>query len=341
MATFVQYVVEEANGEFKKREAPLQDPPRGYVRVKVHACGVCHSDCFTKYGAFPGLKFPRAPGHEIAGVVDKIGEDVRPWKEGDRVGVGWYGGHCGICRDCRRGQFVLCPELPVAGIHYDGGYGEYVVAKAEALAKIPDSLSFQDAAPLLCAGVTVFHGLRRNAPPAGELVGVEGVGGLGHLGIQFANKMGYEVVVFSRGTEKKELAMKLGAHHYFDTNASDFIEQVQKLGGIKTILASTSNPAAMAHVLPALGTNGVLVILGAGQEEFAVNALHFISGQRSVHGHSSGTSADSEDALRFAALTGVRSMDEIYPSDKVPEAFARMESGKATFRVVIDWEKKE
>eukprot|EP00271_Cylindrocystis_brebissonii_P015986 TRINITY_DN39092_c0_g1_i1.p1 TRINITY_DN39092_c0_g1~~TRINITY_DN39092_c0_g1_i1.p1 ORF type:complete len:340 (-),score=57.44 TRINITY_DN39092_c0_g1_i1:395-1414(-) len=336
MAKYTAYEIQAKGGDFIKVERELQEPPPGHVRVKVQACGLCHSDCFTKEGFYPGVSFPRSPGHEVAGDVDAVGAGVTKWKAGDRVGVGWYGGQCTECEACREGDLVLCEKSPVTGIHYDGGYGRYIVANATALAALPEELSYAEAAPLLCAGVTVYNGLRHTKALPGALVGVQGLGGLGHLAIQFANKMGFRVVAFSRGEDKKEKALALGAHHYIDTNKEDFLDQVKTLGSLKVIIATSTSPKAMSQVLPALGRNGTFLVLGAGMEPMEVSALFLLGGRRSVAGHPSGAASDSEDCLKFAVLSGVRSMNEVYPASKAAEAYERMMSG-AHFRVVIDW----
>eukprot|EP00897_Mesotaenium_endlicherianum_P000775 jgi/Mesen1/10699/ME000090S10157 len=333
MSKFTAYQAVEANGPLQKVEKTIEEPPAGRVRVKVHACGVCHSDCFTTSGGFPGIQLPRVPGHEIAGTVDAVGPGVKLWKAGDRVGVGWYGGHCGECLMCRRGEFVVCPKMPVTGIHFDGGYGQYVVADANALAAIPDGLSFVEAAPLLCAGACFSFFPRDNIPRPEERQGVSR-----RAGPQFANKMGYRVVVFSRGPEKRELAMKLGAHHYFDTNADDIVAETAKLGGVRVLLATSTNAKAMSTAFATLGPLGVMMVIGAGSDDVCVGPSALISGKRSVQGHASGAASDSEDTMKFSQLTGVRSMNEVFPADKTVEAFERMVSGKATFRVVIDYD---
>ena len=307
----------------------------GEVRVRVQACGICHSDVFTKEGHWPGIQYPRVPGHEIAGVVDEVGAGVTGWTKGQRVGVGWYGGHCGHCRACRRGDFINCEYLPVPGITYDGGYEEYMVAPADALALMPDGISAEEAAPLLCAGITTYNALRHSGARPGDLVAIQGVGGLGHLGIQFANKFGYKVAAVSRGADNAALARKLGAHHYIDSQASNPAEELKKLGGARVILATAPSGKAMTALFDGLGTNGKMVVVGASMEPIQVTPIQLIGGRRSLQGWPSGTSADSEDTLNFAVLSGVRPMIEKFPLDRAREAYERMMSGKAEYRVVL------
>ena len=319
--------------ELVEREVPQPGP--GAVRVRVQACGICHSDLFTKEGHWPGIQYPRVPGHEIAGVVDEVGAGVTEWKKGQRVGVGWYGGHCGHCRACRRGDFINCEFLPVPGISYDGGYEEYMVAPADALALMPDGISAEEAAPLLCAGITTFNALRHSGAGPGDLVAIQGVGGLGHLGIQFANKFGYKVAAVSRGADNAALARKLGAHHYIDSQASNPAEALKKLGGARVILATAPSGKAMTALFDGLGTDGKMVVVGASLEPIQVTPLQLIGGRKSLQGWPAGTSADSEDTLNFAVLSGVRPMIEKFPLDRAPEAYERMMSGKAEYRVVL------
>ena len=319
--------------ELVEREVP--QPGFGEVRVRVQACGICHSDMFTKEGQWPGIQYPRVPGHEIAGVVDEVGSGVVGWKEGQRVGVGWYGGHCGHCRACRRGEFVHCETMPVPGINYDGGYEEYMVAPADALALMPEGISAEEAAPLLCAGITTFNALRHSGVGPGDLVAIQGVGGLGHLGIQFANKFGCKVAAVSRGADNAALARKLGAHHYIDTQASNPAEELKKLGGARVILSTAPSGKAMTALFDGLGTNGKMVVVGASMEPIQVTPIQLIMGGRGLQGWPSGTSADSEDTLNFSVLTGVRPMIEKFPLSRAPEAYERMMSGKAEYRVVL------
>src|SRR3954469_434768 len=326
--------VPAANEKFELTDVPIPEPDRGHVRVKVHACGVCHSDSITVVGAL-GNSFPRAPGHEIAGVIDAVGEDVTTWKPGDRVSVGWFGGCDFTCEACRRGDFISCQNGQVPGISYDGGYAEYMVAPAEALARIPDDLSDADAAPLLCAGITTFNALRASVARPGDLVAILGVGGLGHLGIQYAVKMGFEVVAIARGEEKGPLAKGLGAHHYIDSTASDVAEELTKRGGAQVVLATVTVPDAMTPALGGLKPRGQLVIVGGAPDPLQVPPFALIPGSTAVQGHASGTSQDSEDTLRFSVLTGVRPTIETLPLAEAQTAYDRMMSGDARFRIVL------
>jgi D-arabinose 1-dehydrogenase-like Zn-dependent alcohol dehydrogenase len=307
----------------------------GQVRIKVQACGVCHSDVLTKEGAWPGIQYPRIPGHEVAGIIDELGAGVSEWKQGQRVGVGWHGGHDGTCSSCRRGDFINCRNQKIAGISYDGGYQEYMLAPVEALAAIPEGLSDVDAAPLLCAGITTFNALRHSGALPGDLVAVQGIGGLGHLGVQFASKFGYRVAAIGRGAENATLAKKLGASVYIDSRATNAAEQLQKLGGAQVILATAPNSKAMSSLIDGLGKNGKLMVIGAAFDPIEVTPVQLIMGNRTIQGWASGTAADSEDTLRFAELTGVRPMIETYPLGKAADAYARMMSGDAQFRVVL------
>jgi D-arabinose 1-dehydrogenase-like Zn-dependent alcohol dehydrogenase len=322
-----------ADFEIVEREIPKSGA--GQVRIKVQACGVCHSDVLTKEGLWPGILYPRVPGHEVAGTIDELGAGVSEWKMGQRVGVGWHGGQDGTCRECRRGDFRNCRNLKIPGISYDGGYQQYMVAPVEALVAIPDSLSDADAAPLLCAGITTYNSLRHSGALPGDLVAVEGVGGLGHLGIQFAQKFGYKVAAIGRGAENASLAKKLGASVYIDSQATNAAEALQKLGGARVILATAPSSKAMSELVDGLGPNGKLIVVGATFDPIEVTPIQLISGSRSIQGWSTGTPADSEDTLRFSELTGVRPMIETYPLEKAAEAYARMMSGKAQFRVVL------
>jgi D-arabinose 1-dehydrogenase-like Zn-dependent alcohol dehydrogenase len=322
-----------AGFEIVEREIPEPEP--GQVRIKVQACGVCHSDALTKEGLWPGIQYPRILGHEVAGIIDKVGAGVSDWKKGQRVGVGWHGGHDGTCRECRRGDFNNCRNLKIPGISYDGGYQEYMVAPAEALAVIPETLRDAEAAPLLCAGITTYNSLRHSGALPGDLVAVQGVGGLGHLGIQFAHKFGYKVAAVGRGSENTSLAKKLGASLYIDSQATNAAEELQKLGGAQVILATAPSSKAMSELVNGLGPNGKLIVVGATFDPIEVTPIQLISGSKSLQGWSTGTPADSEDTLHFAELTGVRPMIETYPLEKAGEAYARMMSGKAQFRVVL------
>jgi D-arabinose 1-dehydrogenase-like Zn-dependent alcohol dehydrogenase len=322
-----------ADFEIVEREIP--QPAAGQVRIKVQACGVCHSDLFTKEGMWPGIEYPRVPGHEIAGVIDEIGAGVTGWKIGQRAGVGWHGGHDGTCLACRRGDFRNCQNLKIAGISYDGGYQQYMVAPMEALTAIPENLSDVEAAPLLCAGITTYNALRHSGAMPGDVVAVLGIGGLGHLGVQFASKFGYKVAVVGRGPESAALAEKLGASVYIDNKATNAAEALQKLGGAQVILSTVPSSKAMSEVIDGLAPNGKLMVVGADMEPINVTPVQLINGSRSLQGWASGTPADAEDTLRFAELSGVRPMIETYPLEKAAEAYARMLSGKAQFRVVL------
>jgi D-arabinose 1-dehydrogenase-like Zn-dependent alcohol dehydrogenase len=322
-----------ADFEIVEREIPK--PGAREVRIKVQACGVCHSDVLTKEGALPGIQYPRVPGHEVAGVIDELGAEVTAWKRGQRVGVGWHGGQDGTCISCRRGDFRNCKNLKIPGISYDGGYQQYMVAPVEALAAIPDSLSDVEAAPLLCAGITTYNALRHSGAMPGDLVAVQGIGGLGHLGIQFANKFGYKVAAIGRGSENAALAKKLGASVYIDSKATKAADELQKLGGAQVILATAPNSKAMSELIDGLGPNGKLVVIGAAFDAIEVTPVQLIFGSRTIQGWAAGTPADSEDTLRFAELSGVRPMIETYPLEKAGEAYARMMSGNAQFRVVL------
>lgn len=326
--------VPEANAAFELVDVEIPEPGAGEVRVKVHACGVCHSDSLTVMGAM-GNDFPRAPGHEVAGEIDALGHGVGAWSAGDRVGVGWFGGCDFTCEACRRGDFISCANGRVAGISYDGGYAEYMIAPAEALARIPDDLSDVDAAPLLCAGITTFNALRESVARPGDLVAIIGVGGLGHLGIQYAAKMGFEVVAIARGAEKGPLAKELGAHHYIDSTTSDVAEELTKLGGAQVALATVTVPDAMTPALGGLKPRGQLIIVGASPDPMQVPPFALIPGSTAVQGHASGTSQDSEDTLRFSALTGVRPAIETMPLAEAQAAYDRMMRGDARFRIVL------
>jgi D-arabinose 1-dehydrogenase-like Zn-dependent alcohol dehydrogenase len=320
---------------FQVIERDIPSPGAGHVRIKVQACGVCHSDVLTVEGAWPGIQYPRVPGHEVAGIVDEVGAGVSEWKKGQRVGVGWHGGQDNTCPECRRGDFRNCRNLKIAGISYDGGYQQYMVAPVEALVSIPDSLNDTEAAPLLCAGITTYNALRNSGAFPGDLVAVQGIGGLGHLGVQFANKFGYKVAAIGRGSENAALAKKLGASVYIDSKATNAAEALQKLGGAKVILATAPNSKAMSELIDGLGPNGKLIVVGATFDPIEVTPIQLIGGSKSIQGWAAGTPADSEDTLRFAELTGVRPMIETYPLEKAAEAYARMLSGKAEFRVVL------
>jgi len=327
--------VPRPNGPLELVERAIPEPGAGAVRIKVSACGICHSDSFTIEGTFPGVQYPRVPGHEVAGIIDALGPSVVGWAAGQRVGVGWHGGHCGYCESCRRGDFVTCQTAAqVPGITYDGGYAEYMIAPAEALARIPDALTAAEAGPLMCAGITTFNALRHSGAQPGDVVAILGIGGLGHLGVQFAAKMGFQVIAIARGADKAPLALQLGASQYIDSQAQEPAAELRKLGGAKVILATATSGKALSAVLGGLGVDGKMIIVGAA-DPLEVSPLLLIGGRRSVMGWPSGTSIDSQDALRFSALTGVRSMNEVFPLARAAEAYERMMSGKARFRVVL------
>ena len=316
-------------------ERELGEPGRGEVLVRVEACGVCHSDAFTVEGGYPGIEYPRVPGHEIAGRIEAVGEDVVPWEIGQRVGVGWFGGSCGHCDPCRRGDQISCVNGQVPGIAYDGGYADHVIVPKDALASIPDELSAEDAAPLLCAGITTFNALRDSGARPGDLVAILGIGGLGHLGVQFARRMGFETVAIARGTNKKTQAEALGAHHYIDSTAGDVAQALQALGGATTILATVTAPDAMSAAVGGLRPRGRMVVVGASADPMQIPPFALIPGSTAVVGHASGTSKDSEDTLRFSVLQDVRPKIETYPLERAAEGYARMMSGDARFRVVL------
>ncbi|HEV8148487.1 MAG TPA: alcohol dehydrogenase [Bryobacteraceae bacterium] len=326
--------IAQPGGSFELVDRPIPQPATGWVRIKVQACGVCHSDALVQ-GGWPGVKYPRVPGHEVAGVIDEVGAGVNAFTKGQRVGVGWYGGHCGECRQCRRGDFASCVRGGVTGISHDGGYQEYMVAPAQSLAPIPDELSAVEAGPLMCAGITTFNALRHAGASAGDVVAVQAIGGLGHLGIQYARKLGFQTVAISRGADSRDLALKLGAHAYIDSTAQNPAEELQKLGGAKAILATSPSGSAMSALVEGLSANGTLLVVGAGPDKIEVAPFQLISGQKRIQGWYSGTAADSEDTLRFSAMSGVRAMIEEFPLADAQKAFDRMMSGKAQFRVVL------
>ncbi len=330
--------VAAANGPLELVERPIPQPGPGAVLIRVEAYGICHSDSLVKEGTWPGLQFPRVPGHEVAGRVEALGPGVTGWRIGQRVGVGWYGGHCGNCPSCRRGDFITCQNGQIAGVTYDGGYADFMVAPREALAAIPDELTPVEAAPLMCAGITTFNVLRHSGARAGDLVAVLGVGGLGHLGVQWAVKMGFRTVAIARGRDKGPLAKELGAHHYIDSQAQDPAAELMKMGGAKAILATAVNSQAMSALVDGLGVDGKLLVIGVPPEPLEISAASLIMARRSLMGWPSGTASDSEDTLAFAVLTGVRSMSEVFPLARAVEAYDRMMSGKARFRVVLTME---
>ena len=327
--------VNQPKGPFELVEREIPEPTPGRVRIKVEACDTCHSDSLTKDGIIPGIQYPRVPGHEVAGIVDAVGEGVVGWTEGQRVGVGWHGGYCGHCEPCRRGAFFACKWGQVTGITYDGGYADYIVAHSSALALLPAELSAVEAGPLVCAGVTTFNSLRNSGARPNDLVAVLGLGGLGHLGVQFAAKMGFKTVAIARGSDKEPLARQLGGHHYIDSQAQDVAAELVKMGGARVILATVTNAEAMCATLGGLGVNGKLLVLGAPHMPLEVPVGPLLGGRQSVAGWYSGTSIDSEDTLSFSTLTGVRAMTEVYPLERAAEAYERMMSGKARFRVVL------
>jgi D-arabinose 1-dehydrogenase-like Zn-dependent alcohol dehydrogenase len=327
--------VASKGGPFELVERDLPEPGLGEVRVKVQACGVCHSDSIAREGLFPNVPFPIVPGHEIAGVIDAVGPGVVGWANGARVGVGWFGGNCGHCEPCRRGWLIDCRNLRIPGINYDGGYAEAMVAPASALASIPDDLSAQDAAPLLCAGVTTYHALRESGARPGDVVAIQGIGGLGHLGVQFAAKMGFRTVAIARGRDKEALATQLGAHIYLDSDAQDVAAELTALGGARTILSTITSGKAMSAMIPGLAVRGTLIVVGVGMDPIQVSGLDLIGGSRSVVGHASGASIDSQDTLAFSALSGVRPVIETLPLERAAEAYDRMMNGDARFRMVL------
>ena len=331
--------VSKPKGPFEIVEREIPEPAARQVRIKVQACGICHSDSFTKEGLFPGIQYPRVPGHEIAGIIDVVGKDNTEWKPNQRVAVGWHGGHCGYCESCRRGDFVTCQYAQVPGITYDGGYADYVIAPTEAVAAIPDELSATDAAPLMCAGITTYNALRNSGARVGDVVAILGIGGLGHLGVQFAAKMGFKTIAIGRGKDEEELVKNLGAMQYIDSRSQNVVEELNKLGGAKVILGTVPSAKAMSGVLSGLAVNGRLVVIGASDEPIEVPPTLFILGRRSLMGWPSGTSIDSQDTLSFSVLSGVRSMNEVYPLERAPEAYEKMMSGKARFRVVLSTSK--
>jgi D-arabinose 1-dehydrogenase-like Zn-dependent alcohol dehydrogenase len=321
--------------DFQLVEREIPEPRAGEVRLKVEACGICHSDVITKDGGLPGIQYPRVPGHEVAGVIDALGEGVSGWKKGQRAGVGWHGGHDNTCLQCRRGDFRNCQNLKVPGINYDGGYQQYMVAPVEAVVPIPDNLSAVEAAPLFCAGITTYNSLRHSDALPGDLVAVQGIGGLGHLGVQFASKFGFKVAAIGRGTENAALAKKLGAHIYIDSKATNAAEALQKLGGARVILATAPSSKAMSELIDGLAPNGELLVVGVDSSPMEVSPLQLVLQSRKIQGWATGSPVDTEDTLNFAELSGVRPMIETYPLERAAEGYARMMSGDARFRVVL------
>jgi D-arabinose 1-dehydrogenase-like Zn-dependent alcohol dehydrogenase len=327
--------ISKAGGDFELVERDIPQPGDSEVRVRVEACGICHSDALVKEGLWPGLRYPRVPGHEIAGKIDAIGNGVSSWKKGQRVGVGWHGGHDFVCDECRRGDFAMCANRKVTGIDFDGGYAEYMIAPAAALALIPDDLPAEEAGPFMCAGVTVFNALRNSGAHPGDVVAVQGIGGLGHLGIQYARKMGFETVALGRGKDKEPLAKKLGAQHYIDSDIVDPVTELQKLGGARVILATAPSARAISSVVEGLGVDGTLLIPAAPNDPLSISVMPLLMGRRQIAGWYSGTARDSQDTLEFSALSGVHPMIEKYPLSRVAEAYEQMHSGKVRFRVVL------
>src|SRR6266436_1844246 len=330
--------ISKPGGEWELVERDIPQPDAGQVRVKIEACGICHSDVFVKEGQWPGLQYPRVPGHEIGGRIDAVGGNVIEWKKGQRVGVGWHGGHCFVCAQCKRGDFAMCINRKVTGFDFDGGYAEYVIAPAAVLAAIPDELPAEEAGPFMCAGVTVYNALRHSGARGGEVVAVHGIGGLGHLGIQYARQMGFKTVALGRGKDKEALAKKLGAHRYIDSGAGDAVAELQKLGGARVILATAPNAKAISALVDGLSPSGKLLVPAAPAEPLSINVLSLIMGRRSVAGWYSGTARDAQDTLEFSASTGVHPMIEKYPLSRVSEAYQQMHSGKVRFRVVLTME---
>lgn len=335
MARMKVVQVPKPGASFEIVERDIPQPGPGQVRVQVHACGICHSDQLTKEGLFPGIQYPRVPGHEISGHIDAVGAGVTQWKPGQHVGVGWHGGHCFICENCRRGDFILCLNQKITGISFDGGYEEYVVVPAEAVAAVPDGIAADEAAPLLCAGITVFNAMRNSGTRAGELVAIQGLGGLGHLGVQYARQMGFRTVAIGRGSDKEPLARKLGAHVYVDSGATDAAAELRKLGGARLILATAPDARGISAIAGGLASNGELLVVGVPDQPITTNVMQIVGGRQNIQGWPSGSAIDSEDTLRFSVLTGVRPMIEKYPLEKAAEAYERMRSGKARFRVVL------
>jgi len=328
--------VPRPHGPLELVERDLPEPGPGAVRIKVQACGICYSDSLVKEGTWPGVEYPRVPGHEVAGVIEALGEGVAGWQTGQRVGVGWYGGHCGYCDSCRRGDFAMCQNTPlVTGVSFDGGYADYMIAPAAALALIPPELSPVEAAPLMCAGITTFNALRNSGAGPGEVVAILGIGGLGHLGVQFAAKMGFNTVAIARGKDKEALAKQLGANHYIDSTSEGVPEALTKLGRAKVILSTVTNGKAITAVLNGLGVDGRLIVAGVADEPLEVLTSALVGRRLAIAGWYSGTSIDSQDTLAFSVLTGVRSMNEVFPLERAAEAYERMLSGKARFRVVL------
>jgi D-arabinose 1-dehydrogenase-like Zn-dependent alcohol dehydrogenase len=327
--------VSKPKGALEVMERNIPEPGLAQVRIKVQACGICHSDSFTKDGLFPGIQYPRVPGHEIAGVIDALGEGVNEWKPGQRVAVGWHGGHCGRCESCRRGDFITCRYLQVPGISYDGGYADYMVAPTEAVAVIPNELSATEAAPLMCAGITTYNALRNSGARVGEVVAILGIGGLGHLGVQFASKMGFNTIAIGRGKDEEELVNRLGARQYIDSRSQNAVEELTKLGGAKVILGTVPSGKAMSSILGGLAVNGKLIMIGVSEEPVEVPPALYVIGRRSLVGWPAGTSIDSQDTLSFSVMSCVRPMTEVYPLERAAEAYEEKMSGRARFPAVL------
>jgi D-arabinose 1-dehydrogenase-like Zn-dependent alcohol dehydrogenase len=327
--------ISKPGGEWELVEHGIPEPRAGHVRVKVEACGICHSDVFVKDGLWPGMQYPRVPGHEVAGRIDAVGDNVTAWQKGQRVGVGWHGGHCFVCAQCQRGDFAMCVHRKVTGFDFDGGYADYMIAPVIALAAIPEALPAEEAGPFMCAGVTVYNALRHSGARAGEVVAIHGIGGLGHLGVQYARQMGFATVAINRGNDKESLARQLGAHYYIDAIAQDTVTELQKLGGARVILATAPNAQAISALVDGLSASGTLLVPAAPAEPLTINVMSLISGRRSVAGWYSGTARDAQDTLAFSALTGVHPMIETYPLHRVADAYEHMHSGRVRFRVVL------
>ena len=335
MNTMKAAQINKPGGIWELVERDIPQPGAGQVRVKVEACGICHSDALIKDGVWPGLQYPRVPGHEVVGRLDALGSGVSGWKNGQRVGVGWHGGHCFHCEQCRRGDFAMCVNRKITGVDFDGGYAEYMVAPAAGLAAVPDELPSEAVGPFMCAGVTVFNALRNSGAQAGDVVAVHGIGGLGHLGVQYARQMGFVTVALGRGTDTDPLARKLGAHHYIDSDSGNAVAELQKLGGARVILATAPNAKAISALVDGLSVDGKLLVPAAPAEPLSLNVISLIMGRRSVAGWYSGTAMDSQETLQFSVVSGVRPMTEVFPLERVAEAYERMISGKARFRVVL------
>jgi propanol-preferring alcohol dehydrogenase len=319
---------------FEVVERDIPEPGAGQVRIKVEACGMCHSDALVRGGMFPGLALPRIPGHEIAGRIEALGAAVTPWKVGDRVGVGWHGGHCFVCNPCRKGQFINCVNAKITGISHDGGFAQYVVVPAESLARIPNDLDAAETGPLMCAGITTYNALRNSGARAGDTVAVQGIGGLGHLGIQYAAKMGFRTVAISSGSDKEALAKQLGAHDYVDTNKVPAADGLQKLGGADVVLATAPHASAVASTVRGLKSRGKLVLVAAPFEPIMVSAFDLLSG-RTIAGWPSGSAIDTEETVAFSKLAGIKARVETFPLDRVEEAYAKLMQNKVRFRAVL------